>query len=197
MLKQILASDADGVFIDWNREFLVFANARLGIGKTYDDYKTHNLYETFDTDQATMQRLVDEFDDEFCRHDFSLVAGASEYSQALGDRYRFAIITSCPDSYKISRQRFFERILPGSQVLFTSGKNNTLTGRDGRLTKLETVRSLCATAFIDDNEHEFYDWDPEVALPICYAQPWNRSLELTHPHIPRLTWPEIAELLLA
>lgn len=196
MFKPFIACDADGVFIDWNGLFLSYANARLGTDRTYDDYRTHNLYETFDTDPVTIQQLVDDFDDEHCRREFPLVEGAEEYAHILGRRYRFAIVTSCPDSYKSARYSFFKKLLPDSLIFFSSGKNNTHTGREGRQTKLEIVRSIPAVAFIDDNVHEFPSWDPDVALPLCYSQPWNRALEQECPFVPRLIWPEIAELLL-
>ena len=196
MRKSLIALDADGVCVDWFGTFRTFANERLGTNLQYGEASAHHLAVCFGVTTTRMQEVTQEFDEEYCNRLFPPINGFVESVAILKGRYNFAVITGRVELYREATMAFFDKYLPRAPVYFSSPTKNPFGGGNGRLSKMESAKQINAAYFIEDNESEFHDWDSRIALPICYAQPWNRSLEKTHPHIPRLVWPEITRLLL-
>lgn len=195
--KPVIGCDVDGVIADFFGQFLTFVNQETGHSLQYDDCESHNLAEAFDMPVLEMKKLQLRYETANNIVELPPFSQAIESLTLLSDRYEIAIITSRKSELEDATRLWFARHFPNVDIHYSIGRNNPFAGGDGRLYKPQVAEMIGAICLIEDNEQEFIHWDSDIVKPICFAQPWNRCLAETHPHIPRLNWPEIIELLLA
>jgi 5'(3')-deoxyribonucleotidase len=196
-VKPVIGVDLDGVCVDWIGPFLNYVNARLGTCVKYEEITDDTLEKYFGVLPEVMRGIVKEFDEQFSNSIFPFMQDFLEYSKILSQKYQLVVLTSRRDCYKEETAWFVNRYLPQTPVFYCSPAQSPYAGGEGRPTKLEIAHEIDAKYFIEDNLSELRAWKSTLTKPICFAQPWNRTLILTHPQIPRLTWQEIAQLLLA
>lgn len=193
MGRRILAFDCDGVVIDFAGHFLPFANGELGTSLSYEDCHCHDLARSFGVSNEAMDKVHEKWHQLYSHDVLQPVDEALESLELLSARYRNIIITSRrPHLEAVTRERFTQ-CPQVSGVYFALGRNNPFAGGDGRLHKPDLAEQLGALAMIEDSEEEFIHWSSDKVEPICFAHPWNECLIETHPHIPRLNWPQIVE----
>lgn len=196
MNKPIVLCDVDGVILDWFKSFVAYFNKRFGTQMREEDISSHDLAESFGVTQDEMSVILQNYEQLNYLEVLPVIPGAIEGIKTLIEDYSVVLISACGVIREVPRKAFFKKLLPGIPIVFTASTSSCYVGGQGRLSRLETALALGADFIIEDNEKELENWDPSVAMPICYAQPWNFSLETTHPEIPRLTWPEIVDLLM-
>lgn len=196
MKKPIIGCDIDGVIVDFYSNFLRFANEHHGLSITYEESRSHDLSLCLGLPYEETLRLHNEWEKLHGCMALQPMEGAMEHIERIRQHYEIVAITARKPELMADTKEWFAKHLPEIEIHFAIGRNNRFGGKDERLHKTRMAEIIGATCLIDDNEHEFLHWDSELVKPICFAQPWNEGLAETHPHIPRLKWPEITELLL-
>lgn len=197
MTKQIIGLDVDGVIADYFTPLLIHINQLLGTSHRYEDCISHNLAESFGISVEEMRKLLIDFETDELIASLPPLEGALEAIALLQTKYDIAIITSRRTEWQAATAAWLDQYFSAVQVYYTIGRNNTFAGGPNRLHKPQVAEQIGAFCLIEDNEQEFYHWDSDKVEPICFAQPWNRGLIATHPHIPRLRWPEIISRLMS
>lgn len=191
MSRKIISCDIDGVILDFHNYFREFVNSRLGTTVRYEDIISHNSTECFGVTGQRMHELHEEWESAGYYKSPRLIEGAIDGLQKLQIIYDIAVITSRKPSLESVTKEWFEQHFPSIPIYFSLGKNNPYGAVGERMSKPRLAEKIGAICLIEDNEHEFIHWDSMTVEPICYAHPWNACLVETHPHIPRLNWPEI------
>lgn len=189
--SKIIASDIDGVITEFVDPFTQFINARLGTN--FDYRKLHNvdIAISYNLDPTLVHRLHEEFVAENHYRHLPFVDGAIEALNALMKDYELVLITSRRDDLEHTTRDWCTEHLPKAKLFFSHGKGNSIAAGAERRCKEDMAKEIGAVCLIEDNPHEFTDWNTPDILPICYARAQNEVLAKTHPHIPRLTWPGI------
>ena len=189
MNKPLLASDIDGVLVDWMSPFIEHINTHFGHDLTYDLCHTHNLIDLLGCEKEDVFHMIDHFDEHFGRDQHPFIPEGYQALQELQNHYELVFITSRPMTYEPTTRELIAKHF-GSEVIFAHGAKMKYGSKTNRKRKFEIAEELGAVAHIEDNPHEFEGWNVSTK-PLCHIQPWNKSLEETHPHIPRLSWSEI------
>ena len=187
MPKPILAVDIDGVINDYHTPFIKFTNKKLGFNNSYDDFSSHNFHNYLGVNKQELVDLLNEFEDTYKSSDHILLADVINSLDELKQHYKIIAITGRRPILEKVTLEFMDTHLPFIKTYFAVGRNN-LDIPKNRTHKPRRAEELGASYLIDDNEDEFIHWDSKKVKPICFAQPWNKILEKTHPHIPRLQW---------
>lgn len=196
MPKSVLAFDFDGVIIDFFGHFRDYANNRLGTNISNDECRWHDLGRCFGVSSNVMRAIHEQWEATFSHDVLKPIEGAIESLRLLLPLYDIAIVTSRKKELENVTTEWFEKNFPAASIHFAMGRHNPYAGADGRLHKPQVAEQIGAIALVEDNEQEFIYWDSDKVEPICFAHPWNECLIQTHPHIPRLRWPQILELFL-
>jgi hypothetical protein len=197
MAKQpVISSDIDGVIVDWYRPFLDFLNQHLGTNYRYQDITDHDLAVALGLPEEQMHELLPKFYSQYSLAQLNPIDQAIESLEQLAKTYQIILITSRRDVHKTATNQWFTRYLPEVEIYYARGAANPYGGQD-RQSKLEIAEGLGAICLIEDNGAEFHNWPSQSVQPLCFAQPCNENLSVTHPTIPRLSWPEITRYLLA
>ncbi len=188
MGKQVLAFDADGVTTDYYRPYLDRLNEACGTKHTYEQCTNHNFALALGINENEIKSILKTHADHKFWCSLPPVAGAVETLALLAERYDLVIITSRPDECREATHEWFNQHAPQVQVNFAIGRNNPYGGKVGRIHKPQLAEQIGAIALVEDNTDEILHWDSSHVEPVCFAQPWNASLSITHPHIHRLDW---------
>ena len=195
MPKPILAVDIDGVINDFHTPFIEFTNKKLGKNILYNDILSHNIRETFGLSAEKLVDYMNEFESTYRPKDHILIEDAVKTLYDLEKHYKIISITGRRPILEKVTTEFLRMHVPFIKVYFAAGRNNLDIPKD-RTSKTMLAEEHGARFLIEDNEHEFIHWDSEKVKPIIFAQPWNKILEKTHPHIPRLQWKGIKKHLM-
>jgi uncharacterized HAD superfamily protein len=196
-MKPIIGCDIDGVIVDFSGHFLQFANRRLGLCVTYEESRSHDFALCLGVTYEEGARLLEEWEALYGCFALEPIEGAMESLQKLRQRYDIVAITGRRPKLEPVTREWFAKHLPWMEVRFAIGRNDRYIGTSQRPHKTQLAEKIGAICLIDDNEHEFIHWDSKSVEPICFAHPWNECLVETHPHIPRLRWPEITGRLMS
>ena len=195
MPKPILAVDIDGVINDFHTPFINFTNKKLGFNNSYSDFSSHDFHGYLGISKQELIDLLNEFEGTYKSDDHLLIDGAVESLYKLEKHYEIISITGRRPILEKVTLEFIDTHLPFIKTYFAAGRNN-LDIPKNRIHKPRLAEELGASYLIDDNEHEFIHWDSKTVKPIIFAQPWNKELANTHPHIPRLHWKGIKKHLM-
>ncbi len=193
-IKPIIATDLDGVVAN-NSPYLEFINDQLGTNIRPRDCHSFEPTDCFGIDLETYVQIHSRF---VAQGGYAKLLPNPEALTTLGNlqtHFEVAIVTARIDEVFEETECWCARHLPGSTVFYGQGAGNAVAGGNGRAKKVDIATDIGAVCLVEDNPNEFFDWPESSVEPICYPQPWNKSLETSHPHIPRLTWPEIGRLL--
>lgn len=193
MKRQKLAFDIDGVIVDYFGPFLGHVNEQLGTQHCYDDCEAHNLADAFGIQVDHMHSMLEGYETPEVIASLPAVEGALESLTTLATRYDLAVVTSRKVVWQQATEIWFSQNFPQISIHYAIGRNNPFAGGSDRLHKPQVAEQIGALALVEDNEQEFLHWDSSVVEPICFAQPWNRCLATTHPHILRLDWQGIVD----
>lgn len=195
---QRIGCDVDGVVINFFEFIRPFANSRLGTNVQYDEAIHFDIARNFGVDDKVFKEVHDAFHREVYDHDLTPeIPDSFTVLNGLAEMYEIHFITAAQDFLIDTRTRYLQSKVPGSHVHFTNGHTSILGQYPDRVTKFEKARELGVLAMIDDNPHELEHWEPDIVPYISFAQPWNQSIDTSHPHVHRMGWSEIRDFFLA
>lgn len=184
----------DGVIVDYATCFITHYNEKHGTDHRYEECTTHSLGAAFGVSDEEIIAFLRTYENEEVIAGLPAVEGAIDALTQLHSRYNIAIITSRKPEWEEPTRIWLAREFPHFVDLhFSGGANNPFAGGANRLCKPRIAEAIKALCLVEDNEHEFTYWDSEIVEPICFPQPWNRSVITTHPHVARLDWAAILD----
>lgn len=193
MKKPLIASDIDGVLIDWMNPFINHVNSAFGYSLTYQDCHTHTLTDLLQVDFDRLVEICNDFEEKVGYAGQLFMEDGYQGLKDLQEDFDLVFITSRPHSYEeyttqLIRDHF------GSTVVFAHGAKMEYGTKGARKKKWQLADELGALYLIEDNPHEFDGWQA-ATKPICHKQPWNATLLEMHPDIPHVTWDEIPSII--
>jgi hypothetical protein len=191
--REKLSFDIDGVITDYFGPFLHHVNEKLGTQHLYEDCQNHNLADALGIEVEQMFSILSTYETPEVIANLPAITGALQSLAILNTRYDIMIVTSRKDFWKRATDVWFGRNFPHVTIYYALGRNNPFAGGDERLFKPQVAEQIGALCLVEDNEQEFLHWDSSIVKPICFAQPWNKSITTTHPHILRLDWQGIID----
>ncbi len=193
MKKPLIASDIDGVVVDWMNPFIQHINTHFGYSLRYEDCHTHTLMDLLQVDFEELVKICADFEQKVPFHHHPFMEEGYQGLQSLQEDFEIIFITSRPHSYEAyTRQMIQEHF--GVEVIFAHGAQMQYGTQTGRKKKWQLADELGALYLIEDNPYEFDGWQASTK-PICHKQPWNSYLPQVHPDIPHTTWPEIVDII--
>lgn len=193
MKKPLIASDIDGVIIDWVTPFIGHINNHFGYTLTYDQCITFVIEDLLQISGTDVLRMMHHFNQSVQIHDLPFIPEGYQGMKQLQEEFEVVFITSRPVSYEQKTREIIESHF-GASVVFAHGAKLQYDTEMTRKKKWQIADELGALYLIEDNPHEFDGWEASTK-PICHKQPWNASLPTVHPDIPHVTWEEIPSVI--
>jgi hypothetical protein len=190
--KDVLAFDVDGVIVDYFPPFLAHVNKVMETNWHVEDCTSHNMAVGLGISTERMRELLASYETEDVIAELPPVDQAIESLTRLKEKYDIAIITGRKMEWENSTKIWFNKHFPHVTIYHATGRHNPFGGLTG-MNKPQIAEQIGALCMVEDNEFEFVHWDSNLVEPICFAQPWNRSLRETHPTVLRMGWPEILD----
>ncbi len=194
MQKPIIACDMDGVYSHWFEQLVLTYNSMFGTKFRVEDNTDHDILIGLGLEKSKFDLIIN---NSTIRHricqNTNPIEGSLENSSILERDYEIVITTSRNQIFDEPAEVWLSRYHKDYRVIYASGSGNPY-GNLGMRSKIDIANEIGAIALIDDNPHEFIDWDHPTIKPICFRHKWNECLlgDLS-PDIPRLNWPEIVE----
>lgn len=187
-MKKVIGIDFDDVLMDFTPGFLSFFSKKLGKEFTKEDVTVFHFWNTFNITREEAVAICEEY----------YLTEEHLENLPLPDSVQSVINLAAFDLYVVTARPPFVKEATSSWVKTHFGdsfKELYFTGafkNDSAKTKGQIAKELNMTYFIDDAPHNALDVASRGVQVFLLDAPWNRTVDITHPLVTRVSnWNEI------
>ncbi len=194
--KETIVVDVDDTLLALHPSLMGFANQRLGLNLTHDDYTDYDLSLVWGVRPNDASDLIQEYYvSDWYQSGHPPIDEARYVLPLLKQKYRLVVATARPYWHRHRTESFLENEFPGvfDTSYFISGHK---TDTNQPTTKLAVCQKEKATYIIDDGAHHVLDCAQVGIKGLLMDTPWNKSVP-PHPLITRVkNWHDVGHHLL-
>ncbi|MEX0594833.1 MAG: hypothetical protein WD157_01910 [Patescibacteria group bacterium] len=190
--KKVLAFDADGVIVDFFQPFSRFVGESIGREILISELADQNFAKYFGIPPSQIKEIHYNFMWHGHYENLPAIPGAIEALKKLIAVHDVQIVTGRIGGLVDVTKRWFNNHGLPLVIHHTSAKDNPVNSGENQRSKLQCCKSIGASCLVEDNLHEFRDWDLAIK-PIGFPCPWNAMLRVEMPHVEPMDWPKILD----